>query len=74
MADKIKIEKGIPVPRASAAKYPWHDLDVGDSFLFPKSVSGDTSANNAAAASKRLAPKRFSVRKTTDGYRCWRVR
>jgi len=73
MPDDIRVEKGVPMPSANVAKYPWRQMEIGDSFLFPEDVSGDTASNNAAAASKRLAPKRFSVRKTQDGYRCWRV-
>lgn len=36
---QFKIGKGIPIPPASppiAAKYPWADMEPGDSIFLPK--------------------------------------
>ena len=66
---EIKIEKGIPIPPLGRhAIYPWDAMEVGDSFLAPRSV-------NSAIASKRRAPKVFAIRKQPDGsFRIWRVK
>jgi hypothetical protein len=64
------IEKGIPVPMVSGTRvYPFPSMEVGDSF------SIDRKEKVAAAASvfgKRHGVK-FSLRRTGNGYRVWRV-
>ncbi len=72
-----KIEKGIPIPAHNGdgtRKYPFSSMEVGDSFLLngqnPTSVSG--AAISFGKAYNRN--QKFSVRKTPDGYRCWRVK
>ena len=48
----ITIEKGIPMPEQKRhAKYPWDQLEVGDSFFIPNSSS------NFHYINWRLAPK-----------------
>lgn len=73
----IKIDKGIPfqpVKRGKRdSKYPWMEMEIGDSFLFPANLKKSTACNNASFASKRHG-KKFVVRKTPEGYRCWRVK
>lgn len=73
MCDKIKIDKGIPVPetRGRIRKYPWDEMEIDDSFLVSlktKNISGYTFWAN-----KRYAPKRFTGRKMPDGHRIWRI-
>ena len=73
--DGIKIEKNIPMPaqkRGPPSKYRWADMEVGDSFLFPSTLSLASCRTLAWGASKRLGRK-FSVMKTSDGNRCWRI-
>ena len=68
----IKVEKGIPMPtrgRGASSKYPWHDMDVGDSFAAPMKDPHQA----AATASMRQKPKRFLARKIEGGYRIWRI-
>lgn len=70
----IKIEKGIPAPQfggRGARKYPWHEMKVGDSFVFPTSASFAYEA--ARTATKRYAPKVFRAGKNGDEMRCWRT-
>ncbi|MDP9196110.1 MAG: hypothetical protein M3O22_04985 [Pseudomonadota bacterium] len=74
---EFMIEKGIAIPtivrgRArSPEKYPWSQMEVGDSFFTP---AGAAKYLNRAAqvAGKRLGRK-FSVRKVEGGQRTWRV-
>jgi hypothetical protein len=53
-------------------KYPFPEMEVGDSFHFQQR---DSRVGTAAYAwGKANGGKKFSVRKQADGtYRCWRV-
>jgi hypothetical protein len=80
MDDKIKIEKGIPVPErpsGSAAKYPWNQLEVGDSFVVPR-MNGEPMQLTRERAGKAIqfAKKRgwtFCTRQVETGIRVWRL-
>lgn len=76
---EIKIEKGVPLRRTSSAnaKYPFRQMEVGDSFLFPAGFSdahyygmARQFTNSFMIGGER---KIFKARKTDDGFRCWRV-
>ena len=69
----IKIESGIPFPQNGRwqSKYPWRDLEVGQSFLVPDGVFRTMQAG-ASLAGRRLS-KTFRARKTDDGIRIWRL-
>ncbi len=67
----FKIDKGVLMLATSrgAAKYPFREMDIGDSFWAEK-----TSSVRGAAVSFGLRHgKKFSSRKEGDGYRIWRV-
>jgi len=70
---EIKIEHDIPIPERprSRPRYPWHEMSIGDSFLFPDSMrrSGYTAVRQA---SERYG-KTFVARATAQGLRCWRL-
>lgn len=38
-AETIEITKGLPTPRGRRAKYPFREMDVGDSFFAPEAPS-----------------------------------
>lgn len=75
----FKIEKGHPMPEFKSGaqnKYPWAQMEVGDSFFVP----GSTAQKMRSAAShqaKRHPPKRYICRKEVvdgvQGVRVWRV-
>jgi hypothetical protein len=70
MEDTVKIEKGVPMPGLGVGrsrKYPWREMEVGDSFVIQKSAYAQ-----AQLASKRTGFK-FSVRKVDGAYRVWRI-
>jgi len=77
----ISIEKGIPMPPAKGRGvaggrpeiYPWNKMKIGDSFLFPALRDHRSAYSAAYQATKNSQGKKFQVRKTSDGYRCWRV-
>jgi len=75
---RIRIQRGIPIPRRVGRgrngnrepKYPWSQMQIGDSFLFPEEIG--RSAHSSAYKASR-GGKKFAVWKTDSGYRCWRV-
>ena len=71
---EIKIQKNIAMPknRTGRPKYPWKELKIGESFLFPEGLSNGGMHSNAQATGRRINRK-FSIRKTPEGYRCWRI-
>lgn len=66
----MKIDKNVPIP-ANRNKYPFRDMDVGDSFL----IEGDLAKTRGAATNWGKANnKKFSIQNTEEGYRCWRIK
>jgi hypothetical protein len=73
------IQKNIPMPvtkpRGKNGRrteiYPWRQMQVGDSFLFPERIGRGAYA--AAKARSNSGAEKFEVRKTEAGFRCWRV-
>lgn len=70
---EFKIEKGIPIPpKPNYTKYPWRDMDVGDSFY----VAGKTIhtiRGSMVNANKRIN-REFVARQEGDGVRVWRTK
>jgi hypothetical protein len=64
----VKIEKGRPIPR----NYPFDKMEVGDSFLIPEYMRHE-SVYMAAMRDRKKTGKKFAVRRTADGYCCWRL-
>lgn len=70
----IQIDKDLPIPtggRGRPAKYPWADMEVGDSFLSPDQAP-NTMSNVRLKAEKRTGFK-FTTRAEGDGTRIWRI-
>jgi hypothetical protein len=70
----MKIEKGIPVTdqrRGNHRKYPWDEMEVGDSFFVP-GKSPNTISSSANYQSKTRG-WRFKVASLEGGVRVWRV-
>lgn len=71
------IDKNVPRPEdmrgtPGGSKYPFAKMKVGDSF----SGIGSLEAVRAAVSRRQIRCNklvRFSVQKTTAGFRCWRV-
>ena len=71
------IERGVPLAtiqrRRDAVKYPFDQLQVGDSFVFPSEVNITVARSSASYFAKR-DNKRFAIRTLdTNVIRCWRV-
>ncbi len=70
------IEKNIPLPRKGANRtqvlYPFHKMEVGDSFFAPNAMQSKiTTAYNHFR--KKHAQRKFTTRQENGGTRVWRV-
>lgn len=74
MSDEFKIEKNIPPPSRGGPgrkhKYPFREMEVGDSFFY-RGLRG-TIVSCANYFGKRNNAK-FVTRKENDGFRIWRI-
>ena len=75
---EITIDKDVPIPpgngRGASVKYPYHLLEVGDSFLYPEGFKEMLARRYTSLQSVKMKPKKFSARKVEDGrIRVWRV-
>tara|TARA_Y100000817_G_scaffold65790_1_gene49707 strand:+ start:1422 stop:1661 length:240 start_codon:yes stop_codon:yes gene_type:complete len=77
----MQIEKTVPMPevpqRRRYSRYPWEDMEVGDSFHVPTTSKQTAQSSLIGAANSwagRHAPDRkFITRRDPDGVRIWRV-
>ena len=72
----VKIEKNIPIPEACGGaitrKYPFNEMEVGDS-IFIEGRKGSYTPGNAAHNYGKNHGKKFTSRKENDGFRIWRI-
>lgn len=69
----IRIDTNVDLPQ-SRTKYPFADMQVGDSILF----KDERQATSARVAAVRYAQRHepdctYTLRKVEDGWRLWRV-
>lgn len=70
---KYKIEKNIETPASVGNKYPFGEMEVGDSFKFPKSEI--YKIRTAASFYGKRKNKKFTVRKiNNEEFRVWRIK
>ena len=72
----VKIDKNVEIPEITRcggrpAKYPWHAMEVGDSFFVPDKKS--CQFGGLIQYAKKKTGYKYSVRKEGDGIRVWRV-
>lgn len=72
------IEKNVPMPKGrTTAKYPYAQMEVGDSFLIPCSGDAVATVLKRMKTSKFVAGKRLGIKLSvaTDngGVRVWRA-
>jgi hypothetical protein len=79
VAEQFKIEKGVPLPswqtgRAGQSKYPFADLQVGDSFLVPHFAKTSQMSALIGRWQRTHSNQRFATRKVEGGgVRVWRI-
>jgi hypothetical protein len=68
----FKIEKGVPIPeldtRKGKSKYPFYEMEVGDSFLAPASKH-----DTLKSIRYRIKDKKFMIVKEGQNIRIWRT-
>lgn len=68
----INIDKGVPIPtdlRGRPKKYPWREMDVGDSFV------GGVAARSLTTRMGKSTGQKFTSRKIGENeFRIWRVK
>jgi len=71
-ARTIEITKGMPTPRGRRAKYPFRDMEIGDSFF-----AAGSSVIGIHGCARRHRPMRFTCRSVVEdgvaGIRVWRI-
>ena len=76
MIGEFSVEYDIPIPGGSGSrptKYPFADMNVGESFAFDKSKL-QSVRNNACSYAKRHDGVRFVCRQVAaDTWRCWKL-
>ncbi len=78
-----KIEKNLAIPtrhNRRQSKYPWADLQIGDSFLVPfNEVNVKNERSNLHTSyrqwcrTRQLPERKISVQEVEKGFRVWRV-
>jgi hypothetical protein len=72
---RFKIEKGIQRPHFRGYFYPFEKMKVGDSFAVNEPEAAEKVRGSAAHyAAKYGRGKKFSVLRTDEGCRCWRIK
>lgn len=82
----VSIDKAVPMPEGRrfgprAARYPYADMELTDSFAVPYGEANDEERaviarrmrQSATWANRRFAPNKFSVREVEGGVRVWRI-
>lgn len=71
----FKIERGVLMPsrRSTESKYPFLELEIGDSFFVPEDANKDNNIRASAHSVGFRNSKKFSVRKVDGGFRVWRT-
>ena len=74
---EFKIEKGLALPPRKGARYPFREMEVGDSFFVPcpdeEKIKRQNRLSGASARPKERGLGKFSVRQVEGGLRVWRT-
>lgn len=69
----IKIDRDVPVPVRKHRKYPFGDMEVGDSFLLKCTVADRSRMQSQMSArARKFLPKKFVTASVDGGIRIWR--
>lgn len=71
--NEIKIRKNIPMP-AHRMKYPFADMQVGDSFEIPANKIKSAAVCGGNYARTRGGMIKFSVRRVDGKHFIWRIK
>lgn len=66
----MQVEKDVPMPN----KYPFHEMEVGDSFELAPTMKRSTVTVAAQRWGQKNGGAKFTIRKTGQNtFRCWRT-
>lgn len=65
----MQVEKNIPLP----IRYPFDEMEVGDSFELAPTMKRATVTVAAQRWGQKNGDAKFTIRKTGDTFRCWRI-
>lgn len=68
-----KIEKNIPIP-AKKVRWPYREMEVGDSILYTTDKNKMVSAHCACSYFKSMTKNKFTSAIVEDGIRIWRIK
>ena len=73
---RYKIKRGIRMPRRERNSYPFREMEIGDSFLVPRSEVVNANRVRSAATHfwRRTSVAQFKVVTEKDGYRVFRIK
>ncbi len=74
-----RIEKDVPIPArgygrrgGTIPRYPWNDMEIGDSFFIPNPITQDY-ISGARHYAQRGLKRKFITRIVEGGIRVWRI-
>lgn len=68
------IEKGIPIQGVPRTKYPWADMEPGDSVFFDGVTPAIGTVRQSVYKFAKATGWPFTVRPVLGGFRVWRVK
>lgn len=71
-----EVEKNVPIPERSGGripKYPWNEMDIGDSFLV-EDLTAYNALMSGAGQRKIRNGEVYTIRKVPEGVRVWRIK
>lgn len=71
----MKVDKGVPMPDKQIGRpprYPFEDMDIGDSFEFERDDKQKISS--AVSHYSKRKKKVFTIRMIKNKYRCFRIK
>lgn len=77
---KIEIDKDVPIAKSKRGgprriKYPWYDMEAGDSFFVSKdNMPKRGRANLSSMAHKNLGKGNYRTAIEGDGVRVWKIK
>ena len=75
MGDEFKIEKDVPIPAPSnnIGRYPFRQLNIGESVHIEIGEAKFSSLRSRLTHIQQKTGARFATRKTETGIRVWRI-
>ena len=70
----VKIDSDVPLPsvrKSRVSKWPFRDMEIGDSFEFP--AEKRTSVSACCTYHSKQLGRKYATRSIDGVYRCWRT-